>query len=309
MREQPPSCNWVEVDESIHKNDTRVRDGRVSAWVNGKTPIEDCCLCFGTGWKERNVLGGKANVACTCKSAWEFPKPPKEPEMQIEEEEGVTKFKSCIFGEIKNKLETILTQEKEEIKLPNGKTLQLASINATLDKIPTFDQVIRLFFYVAATKYKAAWRPVNVEEEKGTEFEVQRDGVVNVDGSVERDGSWVKATFKRLEEDENLIIYVVYEYNGKEEHIGKDKLKYKTRVQRAEERRRLAAVPASSRLAEVLLNGVARVVLIIISILFGGMSLLLLGILLWENVRAYKRKRRPTVYLLPRWKSEINLNR
>merc|ERR1711964_167324 len=65
----------------------------------------------------------------------------------------------------------------------------------------------------------------------------------------------------------------------------------------------------SRRLAEVLLNGVAKMVLIIISILVGAMSLLVLGVLLWEKLRAYKRKRRPTEYLLPRWKSELKLNR
>jgi len=72
-------------------------------------------------------------------------------------------------------------------------------------------------------------------------------------------------------------------------------------------RRRLAEeshiLPKRRRLAEVLLNGVVKVILIIIAILLGVMSLLIISILLHEQLRAYRRKRRTTEYVLPRYGS------
>jgi len=56
-------------------------------------------------------------------------------------------------------------------------------------------------------------RPVDVGDVVGTEFEVHRDG------------SWVKVTLKKFQEDD-----VVYECNGKHEHIRKIDLEKKTRI-------------------------------------------------------------------------------
>jgi len=81
-------------------------------------------------------------------------------------------------------------------------------------------------------------------------------------------------------------------------------------------RRRLPDASSSSRfswmlpksrgrlLAEVLLYGTVKTVLIIISILVVSMAVLFLALLIREKLRAHMRKRRPTFYLLPRWDQE-----